>query len=149
MTGRKAVDVAVEHGGNLIDMTCIDNLVDAVVLALDADDASGRAYSITNGEPVRIRGVIDRFAGALALPRPRGRVPLALARCVAHLHERAHRTFSPHREPRVLRCGVQLLALDMTLDISRARNALAYAPRVDMATALARTFAGMAHEAAA
>ena len=131
-------------------MTYIDNLVDAVVLALDANDAaSGRAYNITNGEPVRIRGVIDRFAGALALPRPRGRVPLALARCVAHLHEWVHRTFAPHRQPRVLRYGVELLALNMTLDISCARSELTYAPRVDMKTALARTFAGTAHEAAA
>ena len=49
----------------------------------------------------------------------------------------------------MLRYGVELLALNMTLDISRARNALAHAPRVDMETALARTFAGTAHEAAA
>jgi len=132
-----------------VDMTYIDNVVDAVVLALDAPrECSGRAYNITNGEPVHIWAVIDRLADALGVPRPHRQVGRRTARLVAGLLESGHRLLAPEREPALLRYGVDLLSVDMTLDISRARNELGYRPRVSMDDALALTFAGLARDAA-
>lgn len=135
----------IGDGDCTIDMSYIDNVVDAVLLAADAPRAlSGRAYNISNGEPVRIWDVIDRLADALGTPRPRRPISRTNALLIAWILEAGHRAFAPQREPRLLRYGVDLLSVDMTLDISRARAELGYCPRVRMEEALARTFDGLA-----
>ena len=131
----------IGDGRCIVDMSYIDNVVDAVLLALHAPDTcSGRAYNISNGEPVVIWDVIDRLAVAIAAPPIRRAIPAPLARTGASILESAHRLFAPEREPALLRYGVELLSVDMTLDIARARAELGYSPRVDMDSALRTTF---------
>lgn len=126
--------------GCMVDLSYIDNVVDACVLAMDASwRLGGRVYNISNGEPVAIWSVIDRLADALSLPRPRKRVPKPLALALASAVEAFHRRFRPDTEPSLLRYGVELLSVDMTLDISRARDELGYRPRVSMDEALDKT----------
>jgi len=130
-------------------MSYVDNVVDAVLLAADAPPTvTGRAYNISNGEPVRIWDVIDRLADALGAPRPRARISRANARFLASIMEGAHALLAPRREPPLLRYGVDLLSIDMTLDISRARDELGYRPRIGMDEALARTFAALVRDVA-
>lgn len=134
----------IGDGNCVVDMTYIENAVDAVLLALDVDTPpDAPAYNISNGEPVRIWNVIDRLAAAIGAPPVQRHVPAPVARAVASALEAAHRVFMPDREPALLRYGVELLSVDMTLDISAARAELGYVPRVDMDTALARTFAAL------
>lgn len=134
----------IGDGRCVVDMTYIANAVDAVLLAIHAPAGSnGRAYNISNGEPVPIWDVIDRLAVAIGAPAVRRRIPAGLARMLATLLEAGHHVFAPLREPALLRYGVELLSVDMTLDISRARDELGYAPGVDMDTALRTTFAAL------
>ncbi|MEO6384547.1 MAG: NAD-dependent epimerase/dehydratase family protein [Thermomonas sp.] len=138
----------IGDGSCLVDMSYIDNVVDAVLLAMAAPPAlSAHAYNISNGEPVRIWEIIDGLADALAVPRPHARISRASALRVASVLEAGHRLFAPHREPGLMRYGVDLLSVDMTLDISRAQSELGYVPRIGMADALARTFAGLQRDA--
>lgn len=138
----------IGDGSCLIDMSYIDNVVDAILLAMAAPpELSGRAYNISNGEPVRIWEVIDRLADALALPRPHARISRANALHVATALEAGHHLFAPRREPALMRYGVDLLSVDMTLDISRARDELGYIPRIGMDEALAHTFSGLQGDA--
>ncbi|MEH6415422.1 NAD-dependent epimerase/dehydratase family protein [Pseudomonas sp. CGJS7] len=128
-----------------VDLTYIDNVVDAVVLAMEASwRLNGRVYNISNGEPVAIWSVIDRLADALALPRPRKRMPKPLALALAGAVEGFYRRFKPDTEPPLLRYGIELLSVDMTLDIARARDELGYRPRVNMDDALNRTLSELA-----
>ncbi len=137
----------IGDGTCMVDMSYIDNVVDAILLAADAPaQVSGRAYNISNGEPVRIWEVIDRLADALAVPRPTARIGRRQALLVAGALESAYRVFAPHREPPLLRYGVDLLSIDMTLDITRARDELGYRPRVSMDEGLAHTFAALARD---
>lgn len=140
----------IGDGGCTVDLTYIDNAVDAVLLALDAPAAlDGRVFNISNGEPVRIWDVIDRLALALGVPPPARRVSTRALHALAAALEAVHRVALPHREPVLLRYGVELLSIDMTLDIGRARRELGYAPRVGMDDALERTFALLSMEARA
>lgn len=137
----------IGNGSCIVDMTYIDNAVDATLLALNAGAAcSGRIYNISNGEPVRIWDVIDQLADAMHLRRPVKRVPLALAAGLATAVELSYRLAGVRSEPPILRYGVELLGVDMTLDISRARDELSYPPRVPMETALQITFAALARD---
>ena len=138
----------IGDGRCLVDMSYVDNVVDATLLAADAPRAlRGRAYNISNGEPVRIWKVIDRLADALGVPRPTARISRAQALRLAQVLEAGYRIFAPRLEPPLLRYGVDLLSVDMTLDISRARSELGYQPRVSMEDALMRTFAGLVRDA--
>lgn len=138
----------IGDGACTVDMSYIDNVVDAILLAIEAPpELSGRAYNISNGQPVRIWEVIDRLADALGVPRPIARISREKALLVARVLETGYGLFAPQREPPLLRYGVDLLSVDMTLDISRARDELGYRPRVSMDDALARTFAGLARDA--
>ena len=40
-----------QHGRPLVDVTYIDNFVDAVVLATESDRGLGRVFNISNGDP--------------------------------------------------------------------------------------------------
>lgn len=128
-----------------VDLSYIDNVVDAVVLAMDASwRLNGRVYNISNGEPVAIWRVIDRLADALNLPRPDRRLPKPLALALASTVEAFYRRFRPDHEPPLLRYGIELLSVDMTLDITRAREELGYRPRVNMDEALGKTLSELA-----
>jgi nucleoside-diphosphate-sugar epimerase len=126
-------------GHNRVDLTYIDNAVSAIECALGAPpSATGLAYNITNGEPVRLWDIIARLCDALALSPPRGRVPRPLGTLLAGGLERLHRWLRPQVEPRLTRYTVEVLARTMTLDIGRARRLLGYVPEVSMDEGLSR-----------
>lgn len=134
----------IGDGSCTVDLTYIDNAVHAVLCALDAPaTTAGRAYNISNGEPVRIWDVIDGLAAALGVPRAAPRVPARAAWVLAAVCEAAYRAVGAVREPPLLRYGVELLSVDMTLDIQRARDELGYRVPVALDAGLERTFAAL------
>ncbi|TZF80311.1 NAD-dependent epimerase/dehydratase family protein, partial [Cognatilysobacter lacus] len=140
----------IGDGECLVDLTYIDSAVAAVRAAMDAPTRfDGRAFNVSNGEPVRIWEVIDALAHSLGVPRPRPRVPAGIAWTLAAACEGAYRMVGAQREPPLLRYGVELLSVDMTLDIERARRELGYQPPVGMQAALETTFAALRAHAAA
>lgn len=129
----------VGGGRALIDITHVDNVVHAIALALRAEGGDhGSAYNITNGEPVRVRELLQKVFDAVALPVRMRSVPRTLALALASIAEVcAHcRTGCP--EPRLTRYGVGVIGYSQTLDISAARHALAYAPVTTIDDGIAR-----------
>jgi nucleoside-diphosphate-sugar epimerase len=123
----------VGSGQNRVDLTFIENAVDALELAAVAPSrCAGQVYNVSNGEPVVLWEVIGRLAARLGLPPIRGRVPRAPVYGLAVVAERAYRALDLPREPALTRYGVDVLTLDMTLDISKARAELGYEPRVSV-----------------
>lgn len=129
-TGRLPV---VGDGQTLVDLTYVDNVVDGMLAAATAPSAVlGRAYNLTNGEPILLWQLLEQFTLRLDLPPIRGRVSLRTVRAVATVLELLWRVLPLRGEPPLTRYGAELLAVDMTLDISAAREALGYAPAVSM-----------------
>jgi nucleoside-diphosphate-sugar epimerase len=121
------------------DVTYIDNVVSAVTAALHAPtDLGGRAFNITNDEPIQIRDLLTRLFGALGLrtrmlPIPRAAL-LALARC----GESLSRSSARGAEPRITVYGAGLLSYSQTLSIEAARRDLAYVPTISLDEGLRR-----------
>jgi nucleoside-diphosphate-sugar epimerase len=137
-TGRLRI---IGTGDTVIDLTYIDNVVDALLLCADAPPAAlGCTYNITNGETVRLWDMVARLAEALDYPPPRRRLSLGAALAVAGALEAVY-TFLPGREPPLTRYTVRMLAQDSTLDITAARRDLGYAPRVSVEEGLQRFIA--------
>jgi len=128
------------RGGNVtLDLTYVDNLVDAMLLATEApQDALGLAYNITNGEPALLKDVLAELFSALGIPLRTRVIPYPVAYGAAALMEVSHRLLPVLGEPPLTRYSTTVLARNQTLDISLAREKLGYAPRIPLAEGLQR-----------
>lgn len=120
-----------------LDLTYVDNVVDAIVTALTAPDAVGRTYNLTNGTPIKLWQTLDRIFTLLEVPMHGKRMSYRGAYAAAWAMELAARATSG-REPVLTRYTVGVLSKSMTLDIGAARRDLDYAPRIDMEAGMAR-----------
>lgn len=132
----------VGDGRNRVDMVHIDNAADAHVgaeaaLANRASPAGGRAYFITNGEPVVLWEWINGLLTALGEPPVTQRISLRAARAIGCACEAAWSVLPLASEPPMTRFIATELATDHWFDISAARRDLGYVPRVGMAEGLA------------
>jgi nucleoside-diphosphate-sugar epimerase len=136
------------HGGSaLIDLTYVDNVVDAVLLALAADFRRA-TFNISNGEPMPVIALFEALASAFDIEPRFRRVHYSLVDAIATLLERGA-VFAPGWEPPITRYSAGLLAFSQTLDLTQAREVLGYTPRVSFADGLQRTAAWFASHAEA
>ena len=124
-----------------MDLTCVDNVVHAILLALEAPAAVGRTYHVTNDEHVplwpTIRGVLER----LEVPARLRPVPLPVVLAAAALMEA--RAAVTGREPTLTRYSAAILGRTQTYDITAALRDLGYVPRVSVAEGIERTLASL------
>lgn len=126
-------------GRSLVDMTYIDNAVDAVELCLSApDSALGQVYNITNGEPLSTRAMLDVLFESLGRSVSYRNLPFPLAYAGAAASELIHSAFRRPGEPPLTRYAIGLMSRSQTLDISSAREKLGYRPRVALAEGFER-----------
>jgi 2-alkyl-3-oxoalkanoate reductase len=126
-------------GRNLVDLTYVGNVVEALLLALHAPDAVGKTYTITNDEHVPLWDVIRTVLRRLDIPAQLRTLPLTAAMVVARLME--IRALLTGREPLLTRYSVAVLARTQTYDISAARRDLRYVPSVPVAEGIRQTLA--------
>ena len=122
------------HGGDaVIDVTHVDNLARLIGHSLDADVvADGRAYNVTNGDPIRVGELVTRLFAALDRHVRLIPVPRNVAVAIAGIAERIAQLRPRRPEPRLTRYGVGVLGYSQTLDIARARLELGYAPEMSL-----------------
>lgn len=124
----------VGDGSNLIDMVYVENAARAHLLAADAladqSPVAGRAYFITQGEPVRCWDWINAILGLVGLPPVRRRISASLARRAGTLLETAYRLLRIEREPLMTRFLAAQLATSHYFSIERARRDFGYQPLV-------------------
>lgn len=126
----------IGNGGNIVDLTGVENVADAIVLSLMAQgEALNQAYNITNNDPVNLWEKIRYVLAALDRPLGNRKVPFAVAHGFAGLMELMARVAHQH-EPSLTRYGVGTLAKSFTLDISKARDLLGYMPKVSTDAAI-------------
>lgn len=125
-----------------IDVVYIDNAAQAHLDALDRLEpgaaCGGRAYFISQGEPVPTDRMINLLLAACGLPPERRRLPYGLAYALGALLETGYRCLRIAREPPLTRFVVEQLATAHWFDISAARRDLGYEPRVGLEEGLCR-----------
>ncbi|AZI43421.1 NAD(P)-dependent oxidoreductase [Deinococcus psychrotolerans] len=121
------------------ELTHVDNVVHAAQLALEGHAAG--LFNITDGVSVPIWATLDRLADVLKVPRPTRFVPARLAEGAAALLEAVYRLRPGQPEPPITASGLRLLTRPMTLDLSRARAVLGYAPLIHPEDGLKTVFA--------
>jgi 2-alkyl-3-oxoalkanoate reductase len=128
----------VGEGRNRVDMVHVENAADAHIAAeaaLRAPDsrAGGKAYFITNGEPVVLWDWINGLLAGLGEPPVTRRISLGGATLIGAACEAAWSILPLRGEPTMTRFVAAELSKDHWFDGSAAGRDLGYAPRVSMA----------------
>ena len=134
--------VRIGRGPFRIDVTYIDSAAEAHLLAVErvapGAPAAGRAYFISQGEPVDLWQFVGRLLKLAGVPPVRRRVPRWLALGVAGLLEGAYGVLRPHAAPPLTRFLVREISSSHWFDISAARRDLGYEPPVSIEEGLQR-----------
>lgn len=132
----------VGKGGNLVDATYIDNAAAAHLAALDrlAPDApcAGKAYFISNGEPIAMDELLNRILAAASLPPITRKVPAGVAYAAGATLEWLYGLLGKDEEPVMTRFVARQLATAHWFDISAARRDLGYEPAVSTEEGMAQ-----------
>lgn len=119
-----------------IDTVYIDNAAEAHLLALDRLDSQptigGRAFFISNGEPVAIGEMIKHLLQAAGHQPNIKPIPLWLANVAAYLVEAYWRLSRRKDEPPLSRFVVEHLATAHWYNLDQARRDLGFEPQVSL-----------------
>ncbi|MEE4275810.1 MAG: NAD-dependent epimerase/dehydratase family protein [Thermoleophilia bacterium] len=124
---------------NTIPLCYIDNLVDAVVLALTNDRAVGQGYLVCDGAVVSWRELTDLLADELDLPSVKLTIPLPLANAVAAVAEGLWRAARSTKRPALTRYTLAFLGRDLRYSNGKISRELGFSPRVLPEEGLARS----------
>jgi len=127
----------IGNGNNIVDLTYIDNAVEAVYKSVIANkDATGQIYNITNGEPVKLWDFINKLFIKSGKSPIENKVSFSAVYAFASLSEIIHRTILTKKEPTLTRYTAGLLAKSQTLNIDKAKEKLNYKPIVSLEAGL-------------
>lgn len=128
------------NGENIIDMTYVDNVVEAIICSVEADsECIGEIYNITNDEPIKIWDYLSEVLKDLDRAPPTKKISYSVIYTVCLFLELYYKTLRIKGEPMLTRYTAGLLALSQTLNIEKAKMKLKYAPIVNMREARKRT----------
>ncbi len=138
----------VGDGRNRVDMVHVENAVDAhlaaeAALASATQRAHGKAYFITDGQPVVLWDWINALLASVGEPPVTRKLSLRTASAIGAVLEAAWSVLHLSGEPPMTRFVAAELAKDHWFDISAARLDLGYRPRVDTARALSDLVASL------
>jgi len=132
--GRKGLLKQVGDGQNLVDIAYIDNVADAHFLAAinleTSAVAAGKAYFISQGEPVNLWNWINGLFADLGIPPVSKQVSFGKAYAAGALLEGIYRVLALGTEPLMTRFLAQQLAKSHWFSIAAARRDLGYEPKV-------------------
>jgi nucleoside-diphosphate-sugar epimerase len=140
----------VGDGSNLIDTVYVENAAEAHLLAAAAlaagSPAAGRAYFISQGEPVNCWQWVDDLLALAGLPPLRKTMSLRVAWLLGASLEVLYRVFRLRGEPPMTRFLAAQMARCHYFDLRRAREDIGYRARISMAEGMRRLAASWRRE---
>lgn len=125
-----------------VDTTYIDNAADAHLLAADrlepGSAIAGKAYFLSQGEPIPLWEMINRMLAAAGEPPVERSIPPALAWFAGAVCETAYAALGRTDEPPMTRFLAHQLSTAHWFDIGAARRDLGYVPTVSTEEGLRR-----------
>jgi len=132
----------VGDGSKKVDSVFVENAALAHVLAADAlnigSPCAGKAYFISNGEPLLLRELLVRILATAGLPAPTCAVSPGVAYSVGACLEFIYGLLGRKSEPPMTRFLARQLSTSHWFDISAAKRDFGYAPRVSLEAGLAQ-----------
>lgn len=134
--GRKGALRRIGKRDCLVDTIYIDNAALGHLQAADHLDVgsavAGKAYFLSQGEPLPVWDVVNRILAAGNLPAVTRTISPRLAYFVGSLLERVYTVFKLPGEPRMTRFVARELSTAHWFDLTAARRDFGYAPNVSV-----------------
>jgi len=132
--GRAGKLKMVGSGANLVDISYVDNVAHAHLLAADnlkgVKSCAGKSYFISQGEPVVLWQWINELFDRLGINKVGNGIPLPVAYGLGALLEGVHTLLGKNDEPLMTRFLAEQLGKSHCFSIERAREDLGYQPLV-------------------
>jgi 2-alkyl-3-oxoalkanoate reductase len=132
----------VGSGANLIDTTYIDNAaqahIDAFHHLVPGAACAGRAYFISNGEPMAVRDLVNALLRAVGAPTVDKHLSFRAAYTIGAVCEAAWTVLPLKGEPPLTRFLAEQLATTHWYDMSPATHDFGYVPKVTIEEGLRR-----------
>lgn len=122
----------VAGGGQALSTCHVDNLCHALILAADRG-SGGEAFFVSDGEDTTLKSFLTRLLASRGVTPKDRAVPFGIAWTMAGVMGAVWRIFRRKGEPPVTRQMLRFIGKDFTIDVSRARNQLGYAPVIPAA----------------
>ncbi|MGA6106757.1 NAD-dependent epimerase/dehydratase family protein [Pseudomonas solani] len=121
--------IPLMRGGRAqLDLTCVDNLVQAIWLGLNQPLPRALCtYNVSNGTPQAFEDLLHKVAAAFQLELRTRRLPWRLVDLIARGLEASAR-LRDSGEPLITRYGAGVLAFSQTLDLQALHDELGYRP---------------------
>lgn len=140
----------VGDGGSKVDLTYIENAAEAHLKAAEnlrtSQTANGKAYFISDGEPVKLWDWINNLLEECEIPRVEKSISYKAAYRIGAVLETVYTVLPFSGEPSMTRFVAGQLAFSHYFNIERARKELAYSAVVNPYEALRKTIAWVKHD---
>jgi nucleoside-diphosphate-sugar epimerase len=118
------------RGDRVLNNTSVDNLCDAILLAIEAPNVVGETFNIRDERLVTREEFINTVADYLGKPHP-GHVPEWIGQMLVGPIETIARARGRQTPPLLTRAQIKFLTLNLDFSIAKAKRMLGYRPRVD------------------
>jgi nucleoside-diphosphate-sugar epimerase len=114
----------------VLNNTSVDNLCDAILLAMEKPGILGETFNIRDERLVTREEFINTVADYLGKPHPR-HVPERVGRALVGPIETIARLRGRQTPPLLTRAQIKFMTLNLDFSIAKAKRMLGYRPRVD------------------
>jgi len=136
--------IQVGKGENIVDVNFIEDCVSAHIQAMKAlennPSAAGKAYFISQGEPVNMWSWINEILKNNNLPPIKKTIPARVAMSIASVLETVAKITPGKKEPLLTRFLVSEMATSHYFNINSAKKELSYHPAYTIKQAMQKTF---------
>ena len=132
----------IANNGKLVDITHVENAAYAHILAmtvlLNNAACAGKAYFISNDEPMTMADIINRFLAVAQMPPVTRTVSPVVAYTVGIVMETTYKLLGIKTEPFMTRFIAKQLSVAHWYDLSAAKRDLGYSPKVSIEEGMQR-----------
>jgi nucleoside-diphosphate-sugar epimerase len=147
--GRQGRLKIVGDGRNRVDISYIDNVADAHILAAinlaTTGTAAGQAFFISQGEPVVLWDWINELFCRVAIQPVRHQVSFKTAYRAGRMMELLYNLLRLQSEPQMTRFLAEQLAMSHWFSIVNAQKILSYSPKISTSVGMDRLVEWLLH----
>jgi len=120
-------------GNAIIDITHMRNVIEAIDCVIKTPISNyGKAYNITNDAPTTVKNLISIITEEMGINVKMLQIPTLPLKLIASLFEQFYNIGFINKKPNLTKYTIDLLSVDQTLSIERAKKDLNYHPVISI-----------------